>query len=525
MVLVKLAVFAAIPSEITWQDPVNLSNQTVSSDTQVIALNDQNMGVALWRQRTTSNDNTIYASIFQNGVWGAYTPISASGGKIEPQSGTNDRTRAYWGAINNKGVAVAAWAREEDSGHYVIQVSIYRGGVWSSPFNLSSDTIDGKNPQVAINDQGTIIVVWESQFDGTNYVVQAATYTGNTWTTPITVSASTGSTKPLPQIVLNNKGQGICIWSNASGATSVIEVSYYKNRAFQPPVPITDGSLDAVIPDISMNQAGNAVAVWQQGITANPYVIAGSFYNGSSWSSPETISYLGNDADAPRVSMNSLGNAMAIWQNSGPGLTDITIQASFWNGSSWTQAQNLSTNIAQNATNGNVALNDQNLAVGVWKQSNGSNFIMRAAYYNGNRWVLPSIELSQAGQNSETPLDVVLNEDLVSMVIWKRSNGSHNVVQAITSLSPPAAISGGQRKNTYPFEKVYFNRVTWQPSVSANIVSYNVYRDQILVATIGATASLVYDDYNINPDAYYTYTITSVDTDGVESLPKTISMQ
>lgn len=149
-------------------------------------------------------------------------------------------------------------------------------------------------------------------------------------------------------------------------------------------------------PKISVNSFGNAVAVWVQ--TVGSYdVIQASYYNGSSWSMPpETISNLNamHDATLPQVSFNTNGQAMAVWLQPDSVSGNEAVFYSYFNGPTvgWSVSAIISdTSVAVNPQDGpQVSLNNTNEAIVVWSEPNSQptpTQQIRARFsQNGTSW-------------------------------------------------------------------------------------------------------------------------------------------
>jgi DNA-binding beta-propeller fold protein YncE len=79
---------------------------------------------------------------------------------------------------------------------------------------------------------------------------------------------------------------------------------------------------------------------------------------------------------------------------------------------------------------------------------------------------------------------------------------------------------GVQKKNDFGLVFELFNHLQWN-ELSANAAGFYIYRDGVIIATLGGTVRQ-YDDHNIEPGVSHTYTITAFDFTGSESLPSTV---
>jgi hypothetical protein len=99
-------------------------------------------------------------------------------------------------SINSSGDAVAAWVGSDfTTGNSIIQAAIYSGGTWSSPTIVSDINLEFANAdfQIALDDAGQVALSWSAYIGATatGSSIRAANATiagGNVWTSPVTVS-------------------------------------------------------------------------------------------------------------------------------------------------------------------------------------------------------------------------------------------------------------------------------------------------------------------------------------------------
>src|SRR3989338_256576 len=124
------------------------------------------------------------------------TQLSASGQDAEtPQL-----------ALNSNRQAVAIWSRSNGTNKIIQTCEKPSGGKWSTPFDLSAEGQDAASPQIMMNPSGQAVALWVRS-DGTTTRIQAAMKLfGGTWSTPVSLSASSQNAY-LPLLALNDAGQ------------------------------------------------------------------------------------------------------------------------------------------------------------------------------------------------------------------------------------------------------------------------------------------------------------------------------
>ncbi|HEX6229975.1 MAG TPA: hypothetical protein VFZ41_11005, partial [Solirubrobacterales bacterium] len=113
------------------------------------------------------------------------------------------------------------------------------------------------------------------------------------------------------------------------------------------------------------------------------------------WLPPSDLSVLGQDAEEPQVGVDSAGNAVAVWSRSNGSHT--IIQAAVRPaGGTWGPVADLSA-AGRDATEPQLAVDPAGNAVAIWSRSNGSHTIIQAAGRSaGGPWS-GSVDLSALG--------------------------------------------------------------------------------------------------------------------------------
>src|SRR5690606_34914802 len=79
----------------------------------------------------------------------------------------------------------------------------------------------------------------------------------------------------------------------------------------------TDNTGPARNPQVAVDSAGNAIAVWQQSDGTRDSIWANRYVVGTGW---ETATLIETDdtgaAESPQVAVDATGNAIAVWQQS-----------------------------------------------------------------------------------------------------------------------------------------------------------------------------------------------------------------
>ena len=134
---------------------------------------------------------------------------------------------------------------------------------WTHPSSLSDNiSPDGQNadyPQVAMDDNGNAIIVWR-QFDGSNFQIFKSEYRSGSWTHPASLSdniSPDGQDASIPQVAMDDNGNAVIVWSQSDGSNYQIFKSEYRSGTWTHPSSLTDNispdGQDASSPRVAMD--------------------------------------------------------------------------------------------------------------------------------------------------------------------------------------------------------------------------------------------------------------------------------
>lgn len=132
---------------------------------------------------------------------------------------------------------------------------------------------------------------------------------------PITISPF-GQFAINPQIKMSADGKATAIWLVNS---TTIQAAYYNGTAWGPVTTIAEGGS---FPQLAVDGVGNAYVVWVGVSTANtPNQIFVSRFNAATPAAEWSRTLLSTNAgfnSAPQISVNAMGNAVAVWARAQP---------------------------------------------------------------------------------------------------------------------------------------------------------------------------------------------------------------
>ena len=414
-----LCALLATPAGATpaWLTPLPLSTPGHNAEAPQLALDGAGNAIAVWSRSNGTNTIIQTATRPVGGPWQAPLELSIAGQNAsEPQL-----------AVDGAGDAVAVWRRYDGANYIVQAASRQAGGTWQQPLDLSAAGQNAEAPQVAIDSAGDAIAVW-SRSDGTNTILQASSrVAGGAWQTPIDLSA-TGWSAASPQIAIAPSGDAVAVWRRATGAGTLIErASKPPGGYWQPPLPLSAAGQNASEPQLAVNGAGDALAIWLRSDGTNTIVQSSERPVGGDWRTPRDLSEAGQNSSEPQIAVDSTGVAIAVWRRYS-GTHDIVQSATKPAGGTWQAPLDLSED-GQNASEPELTFDSAGNAIAVWSRSNGTNTIIQSASRPSSGGWGAAVDLSTIGRSafeSQISADAEGN----AAAIWSRFDGANTVIQA-----------------------------------------------------------------------------------------------
>ena len=183
-------------------------------------------------------------------------------------------------------------------------------------------------------------------------------------------------------------------------------------------------------PEVAVDPAGNAVAIWERHVGDEEIVEATERPAGGDWSEPEVLSLPGEEGQRSQVAIDASGNAIAFWITEES--TNFVVRSAVRPpGGGWSEPEDVSDSTSETVWP-LLAADAAGEAVAVWIAFDGSNFILQGAVRSADgEWSEPD-DLSEAGEDV-TPLeapDVAIDASGNAIAVWKLDGSSNDIVQA-----------------------------------------------------------------------------------------------
>jgi PKD domain len=308
-------------------------------------------------------------------------------------------------ALNDNGDVAIAWTRTdpgssvEKNATFVEATVGHAGGAFSEPEHVSPPIeppiektptefihLNAFEPSVAIDQAGDVVVVW-SYFDGTNFVIEAATRpAGGVFSAPKVISSS-GVDSAEPEVAMDGSGSAIAVWEELDSAESVVRGSLRPAGGdFEPPDDLSESGKSSFGPEIAMTPAGLATVVWTREETGELSIQTSSRNPGGDFSAPSNVTPTTESSSAPidtDLKMNDSGDAVVAWPGRSTGGQNA-IRAAVRSGTGAFSTPVEVSAASPDFLHPDVAIDGLGNATVIWNRSNGANSIAQVAGYDAS---------------------------------------------------------------------------------------------------------------------------------------------
>ena len=521
IILSFLTVMIDMPSDVQavsggWDSSTTLLDigSGAANDPQ-IAVDSNGNAIAVWSQVGSSGNQSILANRYSAGVWS---------GAVWLEAGAGDATNPQI-AMDNSGNAIVVWQQVDSSGNQSILANRYSAGAWGGAVWLEAGTGQATNPQVAMSSSGNAIVVWQQVGSSGNQSILANRYSAGAWGGAVWLEAGAGDASD-PQIAMDNNGNAMVVWQqvDSSGYQSILANRY--SAGVWGGATLLDDSISAGSnPQIAMDNNGNAIVVWVQvddsGAALN--IIQARSYSAGAWGEVTQLFSFGGYDIRPHVVMDNSGNVMVVWgakAMSGPwGIAARRYSAGAWGEVTWLDA-------AQGGGNAHVAMDNNGNAIAVWDLNNDSSthedvYSMR---YSAGAWETYTM-LNSAGEAWRP--QVAMDNNGNAMAVWQQvdSSGQQSIFAkrffsgAVTPVTVPShpilsSATSGNGKVT----------LVWTEPASnggSPIDYYVIYQDGVALTShqVGLTANIV----GLTNGHEYSFTVAAHNLAGIGEKSNTVT--
>jgi hypothetical protein len=375
-----------------WSAPVSLSDPGSSASAPRVAIDASGNAVVVW-QSIFAVDTVESAALAAGGAWSAPTTIS------DPSLNASDPQIA----TTPGGVATVVWSQVNAVGTRRIQtVTRSTAGAWSEPLDLSSDGGSADSAKVAVGDGGDTAVVW-TRNNGANDIVQAIVRRpGQGWGSPVSLS-NVGRSAFEPAVAVDPAGDAVAVWTRYDGTEEVVQGARVAGSGggWSAPVDLSLPGEASYTPQVGIDAAGNATAIWDGLLTNDHRISAVTAPAGGGWSAPVVVGKSDGGDLYPTLAVDPAGDAVVVWPFRKPSLEHLQAARRPAGSASWDEPTYLH-GASETEGEPDVALDDHGDAVTVWRSFDGNEHeLIRSATYDAASPELSGLAIPASGTVGE----------------------------------------------------------------------------------------------------------------------------
>jgi hypothetical protein len=318
----------------SWDSTVNVTNNPGISYVPDIAMNNTGILNVVWFDNTWGFEEIYFSRSLNNGsTWTFPVNISKS-----PEYAYEPYNPAI--AVNGIGFISVVWSSIPLTSavtRVFFSHSTSQGSSWTWPKNVSQPFGENENcmhADVEVDDLGNIYIVYHH--DGKNIMFQRSNNNGNAWSSPLNI-AGTPSLSYRPDMAVDDSGTIHVVWYDYSPGNYDIYYTFSTNNGtnWSPVQNISNSSTHSLRPAIVTDSAGNLNVVWEEHTAAYREIFfRRSIDKGITWGTTLSIhSNTGSTADPSDsdIGVDGLGNISVVWENYTTGAEIYFTNSLQWN--------------------------------------------------------------------------------------------------------------------------------------------------------------------------------------------------
>jgi hypothetical protein len=329
--------------------------------------------VVVWMQEAGPGTQTLAAAHSADGA--TWSAAAAVGGAFS--------FRSHDLVVDAAGAGTVAWQDGLlSSGTYSIWANRFTpGSGWSTAGAIETATESAASPRLAVEPMsGTVTAVWSQ----TGRLWSNRTTSGGVWGPPTTVNSSDTSNISSRSVGMDDAGNAIAVWDSGAIGQSVLNFNrFIASTGWGSFAAIaTTGAGAPAAPQVGVDGAGNAIAVWGQHDGTRGNLWASRYTSGQGWSAAVSIETATQSAALSDLKVSADGHAIAVWLQTDGARGDVWA-ARYSPTTGWAAAELLEMDTVNDAT-GAVAVIDLGGAAHVaWEQAAAVQF---NRYVPGTGW-------------------------------------------------------------------------------------------------------------------------------------------
>jgi hypothetical protein len=248
------------------------------------------------------------------------------------------------------------------------------------------------------------------------------------WQSATQINAHHAINAYMPQIVMDDHGNAMAVWTQTDGQRSSTWTNRFQvGQGWDTTMPLaTNHGRPTDAPHIAINAQGAAIAVWAQDDVHGSSVWARHYSTATGWSRPELLET--GQVQNPKIAINAQGLAIAIWQQV-EGMHYSLWSSRYVAGSGWSPHELIQISHHGAANRLQIAMHTNGNAVAVWYQFDGKFYRIWAKHYTVDAGWCATQRLIDNWGNAFSP-QVCMQADGKVLAAWYQDDGQHNGIWA-----------------------------------------------------------------------------------------------
>lgn len=229
------------------------------------------------------------------------------------------------------------------------------------------NSADADYPYIAADASGNAFAVWD-QYDGSRTTVFANRYVAGVGWTGAMMIDSVGTDCYNPRVAFDGSGNAIAVWQRTvSWVNSVWANRYVPGEGWGTAEPIEGQADEAGLPQVVVDESGNATAVWAQYKDGHGHIWSNRYVVGEGWGVEEEAEQYVEDAYSLDVAIDDAGCVVAVWSQFDGSLVNVSANR-YVPGEGWGTAVTIGGNATGGSSEPKVAVGPSGDATAVWYQ-------------------------------------------------------------------------------------------------------------------------------------------------------------
>lgn len=302
---------------------------------------------------------------------------------------------------------------------------------WQPPAALESQTTSNANlAGIALSSSGTGMIVWQrggarNVLMATHFIPNGGGDGGTNWQVPQVISNSHNDIgySYHGAVAMDASGDAMAVyysWNDSHGY-AIYATLYKAGVGWQAPVAIDQGYDYAYAPVVAMNSVGDAVVVWQLWNGAYYSLAANRYTPGTGWGTAQSIEPTANNTYGQDVAIDGAGNAIASWYEVDGGTLHV-YGARFSTSGGWLAPLLLETT-TNYAFQPAVAMDAAGNGFVAWTEYDGKYQVWAKRYDHAAGWAVATTIESQPNSAAYSSVDVTASNGNAS-VVWTQPDAT-----------------------------------------------------------------------------------------------------